>query len=339
MKRGIQKFIGFGLAVILIGGLTACGSNSMPKQSMLMEQKSDSAYPQEEYAESYALDGMGAGSIYGNATGEEASVTQPSASERKLIKTVDMSVETKEFDELLETLNSQIASAGGYVENFNSYNGSMHSSYRGTRNADMSIRIPKDQLDSFLDTISGITNVVSRSENVEDITLSYVDLKSHKEALEVEQARLLELLEKAESIEDIIVIEERLSNVRYQIGSMESQLRTYDNKVDYSTVYLNINEVQELTPVSEETAWERISFGFVNNIKNIAKGFVEMGIWILINIPYIFIWVVVITIIILLARLSVKKNKANKKVDPNVTVQNSQQIQNTVNNQEQINSK
>ena len=66
-------------------------------------------------------------------------------------------------------------------------------------------------------------------------------------------------MEKAESIEDIITIEQRLSNVRYQIESMEAQLRTYDNKVDYSTVHLDVSEVKELTPVHEETLWERIS--------------------------------------------------------------------------------
>lgn len=332
MKRGIHKFIGLGLAVILIGGLTSCSSGPVTKQSMSMpnsnaEYKSDQAYPQEEYLESYDLEEMGVGSTYVNATGEEAPVTQPYATERKLIKTVDMSVETKAFDTLLETLDSQITTAGGYIESFNSYNGSMYSSSRGSRNADMSIRIPKDQLEAFLDTVSSITNVVNRSENVEDITLSYVDLKSHKEALEVEQTRLLELLEKAESIEDIIKIEERLSNVRYHIGSMESQLRTYDNKVDYSTVYLNINEVQELTPVSEETVWERISVGFVHSIKNIAEGFVEIGIWFMINIPYILIWGVVITVLILFARISVKKKKANKKVNPYDAMQNSQEIQ------------
>ena len=327
MKRGIQKFIGLGLAVILIGGLTSCSSNKYSMSDMNpAEYKSEQGYAQEEYEGNYDLNGMGAGSI-ANVTGEEALETQSYASDRKLIKTVDMSVETKEFDILLETLDSQIASAGGYVENFNTYNGSIYSSNLGSRNADMSIRIPKDKLDAFLDTLSSITNVVSRSESVEDITLTYVDLKSHKEALEVEQTRLLELLEKAESIEDIIAIEERLSNVRYHIGSMESQLRTYDNKVDYSTVYLNINEVRELTPVTEETAWERITFGFVNSMENIAEGFAEFGIRFMINIPYIIIWTVAIVLIILLARLSVRKKKVNKKVSSNDAVQTAQESQ------------
>ena len=69
------------------------------------------------------------------------------------------------------------------------------------------------------------------------MTLQYVDLESHKKALTTEQDRLIELMEQAETVEDIITIEGRLSEVRYQLESMESQLRTYDNKIDYSTVY------------------------------------------------------------------------------------------------------
>ena len=90
---------------------------------------------------------------------------------------------------------------------------------------------------------------------------------------QTEQERLLQLLEQAESIEDIITIEQRLSDVRYQLESMESQLRSYDNQVDYSTVYLYIDEVEVYTPVEEETTWERISAGFMDSLKEYRRGY------------------------------------------------------------------
>ena len=52
---------------------------------------------------------------------------------------------------------------------------------------------------------------------MDDVTLRYVDVDSHKKALETEQERLLALLEKAENVEDIITIENRLSDVRYEL--------------------------------------------------------------------------------------------------------------------------
>lgn len=232
--------------------------------------------------------------------------------DRKLIKTVDLNVETKEFDKMMTTLTEQVDSLGGYIENMETYNGSAYASYRNARNANMTIRIPKNRLDGFLETVSGISNVVRKSEYVEDVTLAYVDLESHKNALRTEQTRLLELLEKADSIEDIIVIEQRLSEVRYELESMESQLRTYDNKVDYSTVYLNINEVKELTPVKEETVWERMGNGFKSSLVDIVEGARELGIWFVVHIPYLVIWAVVIVVIVAVTR-KFKKSRRERK--------------------------
>ena len=236
------------------------------------------------------------------ALNSDTEVTQAEATDRKLIKTVEMTVETKEFDAVLDGLNEQIKACGGYVESMNTYNGSIYNSWRSSRDASMTIRIPVENLDTFLDTVTSISNVIRRSDKVEDVTLTYVDLQSHKEALQTEQTRLLELLEKAESVEDIITIEERLSDVRYQIESMESQLRTYDNKITYSTVNLEIEEVQELTPVEEETVWQRISGGFVDSLHSVADGFVEFGIWLIVNSPFLVIWAIVITAAIWILR-------------------------------------
>lgn len=230
------------------------------------------------------------GEVTSGATAEQTNIL----SERKLIKTVDLNVETKSFDEVMNTLEKQVASMGGYIENMETYNGSTYSGYRSERNASMTIRIPKDKLDAFLNTVSDISNVVRRSENVDDVTLAYVDTESRRNALRTEQERLLELLAVAQSIDEIIMIEDRLSDVRYELESMESQLRTYDNKVDYSTVYLYVDEVKELTPVSEETVWQRISGGFGESLKDIGNGFVEFVIWFVVNLPYLAMGAVLI---------------------------------------------
>lgn len=236
---------------------------------------------------------------------------------RKLIKTVDMDVETRNFDELLDAIEEQVNVLGGYIENMDTYNGSTYSSHRSTRNASMTLRIPADRLDGFLSTVSGISNVVRRSDYVEDVTLAYVDLESHRDALRTEQTRLLELLEKAETVEDIITIESRLSEVRYELESMESQLRTYDNQVDYSTVYLYVNEVEIYTPVEEETVWERISSGFMESLDNVGEGIVDFSVWFVVHIPYLVVWAMVLAaligIIVWLVKRSARPPKKLKK--------------------------
>lgn len=291
-------------SVCMAAALAGCGSSSkhsmdtavsVSKQEMATNG-SASLWSDYGYAESIEkeMDIM-------DSAGTEAGVIagQVTVDERKLIKTVDMNVETRKFDELMSSIQSQVKTLGGYIESMNTYNGSSYSGYRATRNADLTLRIPKAKLDTFLNAVSEACNVVRCSENVEDVTLTYVDLESHKEALGTQQSRLLELLEKAESIEDIIVIEQRLSEVRYQLESMESQLRTYDNQVDYSTVYLTVDEVEIYTPVEKETAWERISAGFMESLDNIGNGFVEFGIWFVIHIPYLALWAVFVTVFVL----------------------------------------
>ncbi len=185
----------------------------------------------------------------------------------------------------------------------------------------MTIRIPAEKLDEFLLAVGEVSNVISRNESVTDVTLEYVDLESHKRVLLAEQERLLELLEKAETIEDIISLESRLSQVRYQIESMEAQLRTMDNRVNYSTVYLYINEVAKLTPVKEQTVWEKISTGFASSLYNVGEGFVNFGIGFIIFLPYLLVWVIIIVVFTLLLKLLIKcaVKKRQKKIKENKT--------------------
>lgn len=271
----------------------------------------------EEAEYEYEIDDIGEGAV---------EAPQDALAGRKLIKNVYLNVETERFDVLEPNLERRVAALGGYIEDMSSYSrGNNYSSdYVGTkylRHADMTVRMPKENLDTFLDEVGEQTNIVSRSENVTDVTLQYVDLESHKKALTTEQNRLLELMEKAETVEDIITIEGRLSEVRYQIESMESQLRTYDNKIDYSTVYLSIDEVERYTPTEEFTTGERIRTGFMDSVKGVGRGISNFAIRFVINLPYLIVWAVIIVIIVLIVRTVIKgmkkrrAKKAAKRVD------------------------
>lgn len=256
--------------------------------------------------------------------------TKPVVNNRKLIKNVSMDVETEQFDTFVPSIEKQVADLGGYIESLNTRNGSYYDYEGSTRSAEIVARIPKNNLDAFVSLIEGNSNITNRTENVEDVTLQYVDLESHKKMLLAEQESLLSLLENAESIEDIITIEGRLSEVRYQIESMESQLRTFDNLVDYSTVRLYINEVKRYTPVEEIGTWEKIATGFWNNVVDIGEGFKNFGIGFVIRIPYFVVWAVILFIVWLIVKglrkmfrkNKEKKQKGQKAVVPTVVEQN-----------------
>lgn len=302
------------LVTLLLGG---CGSKADRSSATAadMEMAEEAAY---DAAGTYLSDdiySVDSAEVTDDVAEDGAATPQVEDTSRKLIKNVNLSVETETFEELLATITEKTESFSGYIEESYTYNGSNYYG-RGTRNASMTVRIPAQQLDAFLSSVSEVSNVISRNDSVSDVTLQYVDMESHKKALTAEQDRLLELLEQAESVEDIITIESRLSDVRYQIESMESQLRTLQNQVSYSTVYLDIQEVEKLTPVEEQTRGEMIREGFVDSLYGVGNGLLDFGTAVIIDLPYLVVWAAVILLVILIIRLLRKhrKNKEQKKM-------------------------
>lgn len=236
--------------------------------------------------------------------------------DRKLITTVDIEAETEDLDAMLAHIGSKVASLGGYLESQEIYNGSSYSSYR-YRNAYLTIRIPAENLNQFIELVSGQCNIVSKHEQSDDVTLSYVSIESRIAALEVEQERLLELLGKAENMEDLLTIESRLTEVRYELEQITSQLRVMDNQINYSTVYLYLNEVKEYTEVDEpETFGERVTSGFTTSLKDLWKGIVEVVIFLITRLPYLLVLGAIAVVVILIIRRSRKKVKQYQKQPP-----------------------
>ncbi len=309
-KKNIRRMLG----VVMVTGLLLAGCG--PSGGTYAETAADTA--SYDNGAGYASDDIySTEAAPAEEKAQEAGV-EVQDSQRKLIKNVSIDVETETIDELLATVRNKTDSLGGYIEESSTYNGS---SYYGkeNRNASLTIRIPAEKLDEFLAEVSQVSNVIRRNESISDVTLQYVDLESHKKALLVEQERLLELLEQAETMEDIISLESRLSEVRYQIESMESQLRTMDNQVSYSTVYLTVQEVTALTPVKEQTTWERISTGFAGSLYNLGAGIGNFLIALIISLPYlIFFTVIVLGIVLIIWLIKKNSSKEAQKKEKNI---------------------
>ena len=299
------------LAMLLSVSLTACGSSSdkvaMDSITESMGTNGGDLYYDDSYeAEMDWEDGS-------NSTKGNENVS----SNRKLIKTVNLNAETYEFDELISTIEKRVAQLGGYMEN-----ASIHTKYDNLKYGDFVIRIPVNKVDAFVTEVSEVSNITGRDTAQKDVTLSYVDMESHKAALEAEEKSLLTLLENAASIEDIITLQSRLTEVRYQIESMESQLRTMDNLVEYATINLYVDEVETYTPVVEPTMGERISAGFKESLDEVVAGFKNLVIFVAVNSPYLAIALASILIVFIIVKviiaISVKKiEKNDKKMEKN----------------------
>lgn len=301
-KKRIAFFLALMLALLTVG----CGSKSMStsEDSATMESVYGTDYSENKYCGEPA-ETADAGITSGN--GLEAQVE----SGRKLIRTVSLSLETKDFDSVTSNLSSKTSEMDGYIET--SSIGGNNYSYQTTRYASYTIRIPSDKLDQFIEVVNGLGNVTHKVESVEDVTLQYVDVESHKKALETEQERLLELLSNAASMEDILAIESKLSDIRYEIESYESQLRTFDNQIDYSTVTVEVYEVERITNTNEKGFFEEIKDRFGDSLYKVGHGFRNLIIGILGALPLLIVWAAVIAVIIVIVKKIIKKITLRKQ--------------------------
>lgn len=228
--------------------------------------------------------------------------------DRKLIRKIHLSAETEDMDTLLSHINQRLGELEGYIEARDIYNGSAY--YDDvTRTATLTIRVPADKLDAFVQQLSGVSNIISNKEESDDVTLQYTATESRLKVLKAEEERLLAFLEEAASISEMLEIEKRLTEVQAQLESLTSQLKVYDNLVDYGTIYLSIEEVEQYTEVPEEdpTMWQRISTGFVKSMKNVWEILKGLLVVIVVCIPYLIPLAVIAGVVLLILRLRKRK--------------------------------
>ena len=334
-KSGWKKRIA---ALMLMGtmavSMIACGSADYAETAEISYYGINSSHSQGYYENGFGgssyTDGSMKEAVAEEVTMEYAEAETPGANKgnagdvttnRKLIRTVTMEVETENFEGMISGVEDKVSELGGYIESAYTYNGSAYANHR-KRYAEMTLRVPDLKLEDFVGQISDCSNVISKTTTTEDITLQYVDTEGMKEMYIAEETSLLALLEKAESVEDISYLTTRLSEVRYNIENLESRLLKYDDLVEYATIHLYIEEVEVYTPVvtEEKSVWEEITDGFSASVKDIWNSLVRFSINLVINLPYIIRFLVVAGLIILAFRLiiviikkAIKKKKAKNK--------------------------
>lgn len=298
MKQKLSLLFVF---VFLLTLLAGCGASSSPANKYAGIEEAAAEAPA-------AMADNAAGMLTSSSTGGSTAVPE----NRKWIVTVYMSAETEDLDAMTAALDEQITKLNGYVEDQHIYNGSAYSSRR-YRSANLTIRIPAEDVDNFTQEVSGIANVISQEKNLEDVTLNYVSTESRVTALQTEEARLLELMAKAETMSDLLEIEQRLTDVRYELERTTSQLRTYDNQINYATIYLDISEVQEYTPVEDPTLWERISGGFKGSLSGLWESLQDLLVGAVIAFPFLLVYGGIGLVIFLIIRRIWKKKPKTKK--------------------------
>ncbi len=191
---------------------------------------------------------------------------------QKIIFTGRMDFETLDFDKTRNELSGYMASIGAYQQSSSIKGGGI--GFEGLRNAVYVFRVPKAKYDQSFADLRRFGTVVFEQSNGEDVTDRYFDSEARLKSLEIQQERLLELLKKATKMEDILKIEKELQTTNYEIENLTGTLKKWDSLIDYSTLTVNINEVEQIKPVQpkgNDGFFHRISSGFKNSVTGLWK--------------------------------------------------------------------
>ena len=316
-KRLVVLFAAL-LACILL--FAACAGEKFAAES--------NYYPEEAYYEeaTYAVE---AEAPDGNATlsyqarlddsageAESAAPTEPtpsSAAGRKLVKNITAEIVTLEFDAYLKAIEAKTAALGGHIHSKQTGDhGYNQQEFKPNRRASLVLRIPAQALDDFKGNLGDLGRVTSLNESVRDETMTYNDTAAHIEALKVERDALLDLMGNAKTLADLIMLQERVTDVRRQLNSLEGQLRLLDDQVALSTVTLTVTEVGKLAPEPgpEPEGWfARTWTGFRNSVRSVVRGLGGFLSGLVIALPYlVVIGVPVAAVIFVLLRRRKKRN-------------------------------
>lgn len=231
---------------------------------------------------------------------------------RKIIKNGSLSIETLDFDRFISELEASVSANRGYIES-SSQNGNSYG-VTSNRHANYTVRVPSEKYEIFISQVGELGTVTRSDTSTDDVTLQYVDIEARLSALEAERDSFMALMDRADTIDEILQIQKYLTDVNYQIESYTSQLNTLKSLVSYSTVNITVWEVERVTAPEPKTVWERISTNLDNNLYNIGEGFKDVFVAIVSSTPYLAILLVAGAIVLLIVFAAIKSaNKKQKK--------------------------
>ena len=289
--KKMKKSLSLLLALLMTLSLCACGAGSKSASYEYASEAPAAAYMSADMAAEDA--GYGGFAVAGNTNtagepGSDAPETDPS----KIIYSASATVETTDFDGSIAKLLALVEENKGWVE-ASSMNGANYRSIaRGSsynRSASYTLRIPSNKFELLMGSLSEIGNVPYSHTYTENVTSQYYDTQARLTAYQTQETRLLEMMEKAETVSDVIAIEEKLTELRYQIESLQSALKNWDRQVSYSTIDLEVMEVSEYTPEPQQSYGQELWQALTGAFRNLGQFFKDLLVFLVSAIPTILV--------------------------------------------------
>jgi hypothetical protein len=207
----------------------------MPAEAPAMDRASGEALPLESGAVPVANPAAG-----GNNTADGT---------RLIIRTATLALEVESTAVAEASIRASAAANQGYVVSVET-SGSVGYEY-----TIITIRVPAERFDAVLGGVEGLASrVMSRSISGQDVTEEYVDLESRLRNLEATRTRLLDLLERANRVEDALNVNNALTDVQGQIELITGRMQYLRQSSAMSTITAQLQPVRS-EPIIEEGGW------------------------------------------------------------------------------------
>lgn len=128
----------------------------------------------------------------------------------------------------------------------------------------MTVRVPAESLDAFMDAALALGTVKFQSEGSEDVTQQHVDLTARLANLQAEEARLRSFFDAAKNVEEMLLVEAELNRVRQEIESLDAQVKYLERQTAMATVTIELTEERPaVRPEGEDWGFkDAITSGF-----------------------------------------------------------------------------
>ena len=158
----------------------------------------------------------------------ENETTPPPGDERLLVYNAYLTLKVKEQEGVSEKINAIAKKMGGYILDLNE--------------SRVRFRVLKDSLEVALSASAKLGEVIHQEINGMDVTEQHTDLSLRLDNAKQSRQRYLHLLEKAEKVSDILLIEKELERLLYTIEKLQGQINKLDETIAFSTVTISIQE-------------------------------------------------------------------------------------------------
>ncbi len=239
--------------------------------------------------------------------------------ERLIIRngSITVSVEdTLEAEQAIEAMVAEMAPEGAFVVSSNQYG----SGGTGSPYISMQIRVPATRFDEAIERIKGLAapgTVPSVSESAQDVTEEYVDVQSRLESLEAARDRLLELMQNAETTEDLLMAEQQLTYREAEIESLKGRLNYLAESARLSSISIELQPYILSQPV--DTRWRPAETvrRAVESLIDGMRGFADFLItFVIAVVPFLLIVGLIIWGIVRFIQWRIRVNRARKATSP-----------------------